>query len=206
MSNVLDYGVNGSFGSTVGGTGTLVKYFPRPLGPSIGVAPLTPSATSAVGALLLPAANSFNAQQFNVIATGTFGNDTGDPSATVTVQLYAVTGSLKAPVYTSIATTGAMTPSPFGVVNNWAISAELFGSSQSGNPGGGFLGGSYISYQNGAIKSSVTTTTNVISGLDFNVGNPALAQGAVLGFVVGVTFATSDASNTANLLQFTVES
>src|SRR5579863_9527474 len=110
MSNVLDFQVSGAFPSKVGGTLTTVKYFPRPLGPSIGVAPSTPSSTSAVGALLLPAANVFQGQQFNVIASGFYGSDTGDPSGTVTVQLYAVTGSAASPTYTSLATTGAITP------------------------------------------------------------------------------------------------
>src|ERR1700675_4884 len=103
MSNVLDFQVSGAFPSKVGGLGITVKYFPRLIGPSIGVAPSTPSATSAAGALLLPAANVFNGQQFNILASGSIGSDSGDPSGTATVQLYAVTGSLASPVYTSIA-------------------------------------------------------------------------------------------------------
>ena len=201
MSNVLDFGVNGQFASKVGGLGISVKYFPRPLGPSIGVAPTTPSASSAVGALLLPAANVFNGQQFNVMASGSIGNDSGDPSGTATVQLYVVTGSVSAPVYTSIATTGAITP--FFTVEPWAISAELVGVSIAG--ANGLLIGNYQS----AIRASVvamTIVTSVVSGLDFNAGNPLLAQGAVLGFVVGVTFGTTDATNKAGLNEFTIES
>ena len=201
MSNVLDFGVNGQFGSTVGGLGTSVKYFPRPLGPSIGVAPSTPSSTSAVGALFLPAQNVFNGQQFNVLASGSFGNDSGDPSGTVTVQLYAVTGSLASPTYTSIATTGAMTP--FYTVQTWGISAELVGTSKAG--ANGLLIGAYSGFLRGSVVAP-TTVTNIVTGLDFNAGNPALQQGAVLGFVVGVTFGTSDATNTATLNEFTIES
>jgi len=201
MSNVLDFGVNGQFSSKVGGLGTTVKYFPRPLGPSIGVAPTTPSASSAVGALLLPAANVFNGQQFNVMASGSIGNDSGDPSGTATVQLYVVTGSVSAPVYTSIATTGAITP--FFTVEPWAINAALVGASIAG--ANGLLVGSYQS----SIRASViapTIVTTVVSGLDFNLGNPLLAQGAVLGFVVGVTFGTTDATNKAGMNEFTIES
>ncbi len=201
MSNVLDFGVNGAFGSTVGGTGTSVKYFPRPLGPSIGVAPTTPSSASAVGALFLPAQNVFNGQQFNVVASGSFGNDSGDPSGTVTVQLYAVTGSLANPTYTSLATTGAMTP--FYAVQTWGINAELVGASKNG--ANGLLVGSYEGFLRGSVVAP-TTVTNIITGLDFNAGNPALQQGAVLGFVIGVTFGTSDPTNTASLTQFTIES
>jgi hypothetical protein len=201
MSNVLDFGVVGAFPSKVGGTGTAVKYFPRPLGPSIGVAPTTPSSTSAAGALLLPAANVYNGQQISVLASGSFGSDTGDPSGTVTVKLYGVTGSLTSPVYTALAATTAFVPT-FAAAESWAIEATLYGDSNSG-----VLGGSYSSYVQGALNnSSPKTSDSVISGLNFNTGNPALAQGAVLGFVVGVTFGTSDASNTASLFQFTIES
>lgn len=201
MSNVLDFGVNGAFSSSVGGLGTSVKYFPRPLGPSIGVAPSTPSSSSAVGALMLPAANVFNGQIFDVLASGSFGNDSGDPSGTVTVQLYAVTGSLSSPTYTSIATTGAMTP--FYTIQPWALRAELVGASLSG--ANGLLIGNYQASLRGSVIAN-TTVTNIVTGLDFNAGNPSLQQGAVLGFVVGATFGTTDATNVARLNEFTIES
>jgi hypothetical protein len=200
MSNVLDFQVSGAFPSKVGGTGTAVKYFPRPLGPSIGVAPSTPSSTSPIGALLLPAANVFNGQQFNIMASGFFGSDSGDPSGTVTVQVYGVTGSLASPTYTSLGTTGAITPA--NAVEPWALSLELVGAS-SGSANG-LLFGSYEAFNRTAITAPTVVST-VLSGLDFNAGNPALAQGAVLGFVVGVTFGTSDATNKASLTQFTIE-
>jgi hypothetical protein len=201
MSNVLDFGVNGQFGSSVGGTGTSVKYFPRPLGPSIGVAPSTPSSSSAVGSLFLPAQNVFNGQQFNVLASGNISDAAGDPSSTVTIQLFAVTGSLLVPVYTSIATTGAITVSYAN--EPWGLNAELVGSSVSG--ANGLLVGAYQAYKNGSVTAP-TTVTNVVTGLDFNAGNALLQQGAVLGFVVGVTFGTSFAGNIARLLEFTIES
>jgi hypothetical protein len=207
MSNVLDFGVNGQFGSKVGGLGTTVKYFPRPLGPSIGVAPSTPSANSAVGALLLPAANVFNGQLFDVIASGYIGSDSGDPSGTATVQLYAVTGTISAPVYTSIATTGAITP--FFAIEPWTISASLVGASvppvSPVTTFNGLLVGNYQASTRGTA-TTLTIVTTVIAGLDFNVGNVLLAQGAVMGFVVGVTFGTSDATNKATLTEFTIES
>lgn len=202
MSNVLDFQVSGAFPSKVGGTLTSVKYFPRPLGPSIGVAPSTPSSTSAVGALLLPANNVFNGQQFSIFAAGTYGSDSGDPSGTVTVQLYAVTGSVGTPTYTSIATTGALTP--FFPAEPWALEVSLVGASNNG--ANGLLIGSYQMSARASVTAPTTITNGPISALDFNAGNPKLAQGAVLGFVVGVTFGTSDASNTASLTQFTIES
>ena len=202
MSNVLDFGVNGFAPSKVGGLGATVKYFPRLLGPSIGVAPSTPSSSSAAGALLLPAGGVYNGQQFEVIAAGNFGSDSGDPSGTVTVQLFAVTGTAAVPVYTSIATTGALTPSY--AVQSWGLAAVLVGSSQQGTANG-ILIGSYSAKSVGSITAA-TTITSAITGLDFFAGNAKLAQGAVLGFVVGVTFGTTDATNKAQLTEFTIES
>lgn len=201
MSNVLEFQVSGSSPVTVGGLGTTVKYFPRLLGSSIGVAPSTPSSSSAAGALMLPAQNVFNGQAFNVYAAGDFGSDSGDPSGTVTVQLYAVTGSFTSPTYTSIATTGAITP--FYAYEPWAIEAELVGASVSG--ANGLLIGNYQASIRGSVIAP-TTVTNIVTGLDFNAGNSALQQGAVLGFVVGVTFGTTSATNTARLTEFTIES
>lgn len=201
MSNVLDFGVNGQFGSKVGGNSTSVLYFPRPLGPSIGVAPSTPSSTSAAGSLFLPAQNVFNGQSFNVIAAGYLGSDSGDPSGTVVVKLYAVTGTFAVPVYTAIATTPTITP--FYTIEPWMIECSLVGASSSG--ANGLLVGGYVASNRGASSTPVTVTS-IVTGLDFNAGNPALQQGAVLGFVVGVTFGTGDASNKAQLTQFTIES
>jgi len=223
MSNIYDFGVNGAQPSKVGGTGSgTPKYLPRLLGvngtsigsaglggvsgsviaaPLFGTSPATPSANSAVGALYLPAQNVNNGQQIEILATGSFGSDTGDPSGSVTVALYGVTGALLAPVYTELATTTAFVENVLGV-NSWAIAADLYGDS-----GSGILGGSYSAYINGALNNSTPKTTdNTISGLNFLTGNPSLQQGAVLAFVVGVTFGTSNATNTASLFEFTIES
>jgi hypothetical protein len=209
MSNVLDFGVNGLFPSKVGGSSTSALYFPRlaalNANPIFGQAPATPSSTSAAGALMIPNQSVFNGQQFDVIASGNFGSDTGDPSGTVTVQLYAVTGSASAPTYTSIATTGAMTPAV--AIQPWGISATLLGDSASG-----LLIGSYQALKDGSVTAP-TTITSVITGLDFQNGNSALGGNysmvggnPVFGLVVGVTFGTGNATNKASLYQFSVES
>ena len=216
MSNVLDFGVNGILPSKVGGTGTAVKYFPRPIpgwgnigagGPGAAL-PATPSSTNATGAMFLPAQNVYQGQSFNIIASGFYGNDTGDPSALVTINLYGVTGTLSSPTYTVIATTGALVQ--FVNFEPWGIEASVVGAS-SGAPnvgGAGILVGNYINLERRTASTTVNTTSlvNVITGLDFNLGNPALQQGAVLGFAVGVLFGTSDASNSATLNEFTIES
>jgi hypothetical protein len=218
MAQNYDFSVSGLFPSKVGGTGTTIKYFPRLLGPSIGASPATPSATNATGALFIPPASVFNGQMFNVIAVGEFGNDTGDPSATVTIRLQivtpnATTGSYSVnPVYTTVATTGAVTPSALGIVNTWAIKAALYGSSLSG-----IVGGSYFAYQNGALVNSTPKSTDTtVSGINFAGGSvPASLSSATggpgtvgaqapFGLVVGVTFTTSDASNAAALYEFAI--
>jgi hypothetical protein len=201
VSNVLDFQVSGAFPSKVGGAGATIKYFPRPIGPSIGVAPSTPSTTSAAGSLFLPAQNVFQGQQFNILASGFLGNDvSGDPSDTSTVVVQAVTGTFTAPVYTTIATL-AVTPN--FAIEPWGFNIELVGASKVGADGR--LVGAYSAYKVGSVTAP-TTITNVITGLDFNGGNAALQQGAVLGFVVGVTFSVSNAGSSATLTQFTVES
>lgn len=222
MAQNYDFSVSGLFPSKVGGTGTLIKYFPRLLGPSIGASPATPSATNATGALFIPPASVLNGQLFNVLAVGEFGNDTGDPSGTVNIQIRAVTpnsstGSYTVnPVYTTLASTGLLVPSVFGVVNTWAFRMQLYGSSLAG-----IVGGSYNAYQNGllvtvpATKSNVSTDTT-LSGINFAggavpaslssaTGGPGTAGGqAPFGLVVGVTFGTSDASNAASMYEFAI--
>lgn len=211
MSNILDFQVNGGAPAKVGGTGTTVKYFQRILGTNgpgtgVGTNPNTNiSATNAAGALFLPAINVYNGQVLSLLAAGSYGSDTGDPSGTVTINVYAVTGTAAAPVYTAIGGTGAATPTHAGA-ESWLLSFELFGDSNSG-----VLSGQYSGIVNGAYKNSAGTAASVIlanniSGLDFTNGNVLLQRGAVLGFVVGVTFGTSDASNTASLFEFTIES
>lgn len=105
--SVNDFQVSGTSFSRVSGTGTAVKYFPRLLGPSIGVAPTTPSSTNPVGFLAIPALNVVNSQWMNVVVAGSVLG--GATSTTATAQLYVVTGTNAAPVYTSIATSGTIT-------------------------------------------------------------------------------------------------
>jgi hypothetical protein len=198
MAVIADFQVNSRFPSKVGGIGTTVKYFPRILGSSIGNVPVTPSASSPVGSLWVPGDDKLNAQQFDVYATGTFGPAAGDPSGTALIQLLAVTGSLAAPVYTVLADVDASAPNLLAA-SSWAIKAHLYGDSASG-----IVGGSYESYKNGAYDETPVNVENVLSGINFNGGNVNLYQGAPFGLVVGVTFGTTDASNTAAMFQFQV--
>ena len=136
MSTVLDFQCSRANPSKVGGPGQSAKYFPRPLGSSLTSGqPITPSAVSAAGSLWLPTGPAYDGVQFNVVAAGTFGFDSGDPSGTVRVELDAVTGSLLTPIYTAIASTPSLTPT-FNTPLPWALNATLIGDSVSGLLGG----------------------------------------------------------------------
>jgi hypothetical protein len=118
-----------------------------------------------------------------------------------------VTGSFLAPVYTQVATTAAIVP--FFSNEPWLLNTVLTGSSLPVTVAAPAPNGILVGYYTAASRIGITvptTVTTVISGLDFLAGNPLLQRGAVLGFVVGVTFGTSNATNTATLNEFTIES
>src|ERR1700679_4174495 len=150
MSFLVGYQVNGSSPSSVGGTGTTVKYFPNLLGPSIGVGPLTPSATSAVGQLVIPNINTANGQHIHVDAVGYINTTAGISCPNVTIALYAQTSAvLTSPTYTTLATTGAVAAGSF-LNEPWALSVDLWGDTDSG-----IVYGQQNAFYNGLIKSSV---------------------------------------------------
>lgn len=199
MSVIQDFGVNGSFGVTVGGTGTTVKYFPAPLGPSIGVAPAAPSTTNMFSMLKVPGQNRLNGTFFTVNVVGNFISPTGGGGDTGTVKLYAVTATVAGTyVITSIATTTGATLAA-GTAQSFAIKASLFGDSTSGK-----VGGSYSPYLQGALGTAATTDA-VLSNINFNTGNVLLPGSAPFGLVVGVTFSTGTASNSATLTEFNID-
>jgi hypothetical protein len=206
MSVIRDFQVNGLNPVAVGGTGTTVKYFPRLMSasayPLLGTAPSTPSSTNPAGMLVIPAQNELNGQNFVVTAVGNYLLGASAGSETVTIALYAVTGSLASPTYTAICSTGAVTPTPNvdGIQHSWMLKASLYGDTLSG-----IMGGSYSAFDNGVLQNSTPKQSVVVSGLDFNVGNVSLGVGAVAGLVVGVTFSVSNASNAAKMYQFNIE-
>ncbi len=201
---VLDFGVNGQFPATVGGLGSAKKYFGRNVPSAAGAnwvaAPLTPSTTSPVGALWLDGENRMNGQALFVSATGDFTPASNATSETVTITLEAVTGSLTAPVYTILASSGAFAPGVDGIAYNFSIQAELFGTNNSG-----IVGGTQVVVINNTYQTALAALTNSLTGINFNLGNPALFQSAPFGLVVGITFGASNALNKANLYQFSIE-
>jgi hypothetical protein len=210
MSQALtQYSINGSSPSTVGGTGTAIKYFPNLPGPSIGVSNLTPSATSAAGQLLVPGSNRLNGQSFNVLATGNFAVGVGGGSSTVTFTLRANTGTVAAPVYTTIAASGAYAAEASdGVFYPFDMNVKITGDSLSALIQGTqtFLIDNTISTAGAALTSTLAgllpSTSNSYPGI-----NPVLLPfqvEPVFGLVLGVTFGTSVVGNTANLYNFAI--
>lgn len=192
MSVLNDFQVNGLFPSTVGGSGTTVKYFPRLLGSSIGVESVAPSASSQKGQLVVPGFNELNGQWFDVLVGGDIVSGSADSSVTAEVALYAQTSADGvAPSYTKIATTGAVTASLTGTSYNFAIKCSLFGTTASGN-----VRGTQYSIL-GTTQNATASLTNNLSSINFGNANP-------FGLVVGVTFGSSDAANAAALNQFQI--
>jgi len=209
MVSIQDFGVSGKFPSTVGGTGTSVKYFPRNVAYNAGAtwvaSPATPSSTSAVGCMLVPSEGKLDGQIFSIKAAGDFTQAAAESSSEVTVALYAVTGGFNtgygsgvAPTYTQLAVTAAYANPAYGVAYPWSIECVLQGSTKSG-----IVGGRYIPMVAGVLGTTATTS-NVLTGINFLTGNSNLAN-APFGLVVGVTFGQSFAANAANLYEFNIE-
>lgn len=205
IQTLADFGVNGLFPSNVGGTGTAVKYFGRNAAFNAGAtwtSPLTPSASSAKGALIVPGDNKLNGQYSEVIASGDFTPFSAATSESVEVALYAVTGTLSSPTYTKIATTNAFFPGIDGIPYSFLLRVTLLGSNNSGVVGG---------YQNVMINNTQQRNNVVLdaslTGISFGQtsNSPNQLPGALggpFGLVVGVTFGASAAGNLANLYEF----
>lgn len=200
MSQTLtQYSINGANPSTVGGTGTAAKYFPNLPGPSIGVANLTPSATSAAGQLLVPGSNRLNGQPFHVFAAGNFEVGAGGGSATVTLTLSANTGTVSTPIYTTIAASTAYAAEALdGVFYPFLIDVSIEGDSQSGL----IQGTQTIQIDNTANRAG-TQLVSSLAGILPATG--AFAGEPPFGLVLSVTFGTSEVGNSANLFRFSVE-
>lgn len=190
-----NYAINGSSPTTVGGTGTTVKYFPNVPGPSIGVSNTTPSSTSSAGQLNVLGSNTLNGQRFTINLTGNVSIDPAISCPTVEIALYANTAAIGAsPSYTKIATTGAVTAGNFDN-EDFALSVTLFGTTASG-----VVQGSQQCFFNAAlVNSTPKALTANLSGINFGAATP-------FGLVVGVTFSVSGAQNVGRLYQFVLES
>jgi hypothetical protein len=194
MSVFNNYQISYSNPVTVGGTGTAPKYFQPPSGNfSTGVGAYTgPSASTGSGQLAVPGDNQLNGQRFNITAAGDFEVGSGGACPSVTIDLVANTGTVPAPVWTIIASTGAVTTQSLtGVFYPWYISADVQGTTASGIIQGTFSAVVDNVLQNSTPKVILAT----LSGLNF-FNNP------VFGLAVRVTFSVSESGNSANMYQF----
>lgn len=201
MSVINDFQVNGLFPSVVGGAGTAIKFFPRLLGNSIGVQSVAPSAASAAGQLIVPANGEVNGQNLRIQVAGDVLDFTG--GTTYNVVLYGNTGTVAAPNYVALASTGAV-----GAANaaraQFNLDVVLFGSTLAGNVGGYY---NSVTQTPAGVQTSKAQQAldNPLTGINFNAGQSSPAgNGIAFGLVVGVTFATSVAQNSANLYQFQI--
>jgi hypothetical protein len=127
---------------------------------------------------------------------GNVVSGSGAASETVECALYAQTSAtLTSPSYTKIATTGAvnLNPTVDGVTNDFNLKVNLFGTT-----GSGIVGGNYIAIYSGVLKNTPPTV------LTANLSSINFGSAAPFGLVVGVTFNTSNAGNSANLYQFSI--
>lgn len=196
MTVINDFQVNGLFPSTIGTVGTAKVYFPRLLGNSIGVESVAPSASSAKGQLVVPGNGSLDGVNFDVLIGGSVVGGAGAASTNVTITVEANTGTEATPVYTILASTGAVALNPVndGVAENFSIKLNLFGTSASG-------------VVSGTQQSILSTTrvaagalTNSLSGINMKAANP-------FGLVIGVTFSVATGTvvpNVASLNQFQI--
>ena len=197
-SVIAGYQVNGAFPVNIGGANA-VQFFPQPLGPSIGVAPLTPSTTNNQGCLIVPGLNVLNGQFFTVNIAGNYTT----PGGTVTVALVAsqVLPGVS-PSYTVLGGTAAVTPST-SVLTPFGLKFTLFGDT-----GSGIVSGTYAGYANGALSVTGGTTAKLVdanlTGVNFNTGIVG-SNGAPFVLGVRVTFGTPAAANAGSLYQFTIE-
>jgi hypothetical protein len=176
-----------------------------------GAAPFaaSPSSKNATGQLAVPGHNRLNAQVFTIIAAGEVVGGSGAPSEVVEIAMYAQTSSQpSAPSYTKIATTGAvnLNATVDNVYQLWSFNVTLLGSNDSG-----IVQGYQTVMFDGIIEKSNAPLTNSLSGISFDANNAATLNSTggpgtnvapPFGLVMGVTFGSASAANTAYLYQF----
>ncbi len=213
MGVIAQYQVSASNPSIVGGTGTTIKYFssnpPQSLWNSgvtgvnapVGSSQLgaTPSSTNANGQLSFDTvAYKLNGGRFRMYASGTVLSVTGTPTFTPTVQIN--TGTIASPSYATflggVASAALTATKPVG----WSIAGDLFFDPSSGTISGFFkytyaAAASGTPLQTAVAEATITNPTGIVAGG---------AYPTQTGFVVGMTFGTSVADNTASLYEFKI--
>jgi len=196
MSVFNNYQVSGIQSVTVGGTGTTPKYFQRPTGNFTSGTTIGPSASSGAGQLNAQGFNVLNGQKITVTAAGDFEVGSCGACPNVTIDMVANTGTVAAPIWTAIASTGAVTTQPLtGVFYPWYLEAQILGTTASG-----IIQGQFSAVVDNVLQNSTPKVLLAnLSGLNF-------ATDPVFGLAVRVTFSVSDSGNSANMYQFQLAS
>lgn len=218
MGVIAEYAVSPANPSNVGGTGTSIKYFssnpPQSLWNSgvTGVnAPQssaqlggTPSSSSALGQLSFDSvAYKLNGGRFRVYASGSALSVTGTPTVTATVQIN--TGTISSPSYATLIGGVASNAVVANKAVGWSVAGDLYFDATSGTLGGFFK----YQYQNAAsggtdklgAESATGGANPVTTVTGLTAGGIYATQ---FGLVVGITFSSSVADNTASLYEFKI--
>jgi len=160
-------------------------------------APATPTASSAVGQLIIPGSQYAPAavgQRLRMIASGTV---TTFASYTYEVIVQLNTGSVSSVAYTSLADTGTVTSGAAGTFP-WVLEAHFSIGSAASAPTAANIAGFYM----GAGGTSTASTLVDLTAIPTTAGN-AVVMG-VSGLVVNVQFGTGHAGNAATLNEFVI--
>jgi hypothetical protein len=215
MSVLGQYVVSTAFPSVIGGVGNAFKYFgntPTASNWNSSIAGVnqrvdssqiggTPSATNAQGQLMIDTtALRFGGGRFRIYASGSAVSGV-TPQFQPQVQIN--TGTVASPSYASLL---APLFSPAFTANkpvSWSVAGDLFFDLINGNIGGfskytynAVAGGTPV--QTTQPEQGITPVTGVLTSNQFT------GAAITFGFVVGGTFSTSDASNSASLYEFKI--
>lgn len=228
MGVVSSYEVSAAFPSTVGGTGTAIKYFfsnpPQSLWnvgqPGVNSPAQSsqlgqvPSSTSALGQLPFPMGLSSMVGAGKLVGTRLRMYMSGSASSATTPTIQPViqlnSGTVSSPSYSSIALPAASAALTANKPVYFSISVDAAFDYNAGN-----FNGSFKAYYASAAAGTPLATYVSEATLSATVTGLALGQAAAppagvgvgggfpgFGFVCGITFGTSDASNTASLYEF----
>lgn len=212
MGVIEQYQVSQAFPSIVGGTGTTIKYFSSNPSQSLwnsgvtGVnSPITatqlggtPSSTSANGQLSFDSvATKLTGGRFRMIASGSALSVTGTPTVTATVQIN--TGTIASPSYATFIGGVASNAVVANKAIGWTVAANLYFDPTSSS----MMIEHEYAYVNQASGGTDKTQVPVyLTSLTALTGGGLYAT--QFGFVVGITFSSSVADNTASLYEFKV--
>jgi len=212
MGVIAQYQVSQAFPSVVGGTGATIKYFasnpPQSLWnsgqPGVNSPQSssqfgnTPSASSALGQLSFDTiAQKLTGGRFRMYASGTASSAT-TPTITPVVQIN--TGTIASPSYATFLGGVASAALTANKAVGWSIAGDLYFDPAAGTLSG-FFKYTYAAASGGTPLQTAVAEATITNPTGITAGGIYATQ---TGFVAGMTFGTSDASNSASLYEFKV--